>query len=869
MRKSVIKSQPDAPQIQIVDDNPENLALLSALLAQQGYEVRVSTSGKLAIKSVLKNPPDLILLNIVLPDLDGYQVCEQLKADERSRIIPVLFVVPLEDLLDKEKVFDMSGVDYVTVPFHEKEILTRVKSHLALRQAQQLNETKNIHLKSESESPPLAGVGKRAHSLFLQDVINSLPHPFYIIETDTYQVQIANSAAYEGKLRDDLTCFGLIHGRKIPCEGDEFSCPLIEIKHTKKPAVMEHTHLDSDGGSRHVEVHGFPIFDVDGNLIQMIEYTLDITERKRAEDARLALTHALDERVKELTCLYQISRLIDAPGISLTEILQGTTELIPSSWQYPQITCARIIMGGDEYKTVNFEDSPWKLGADIKQYGAPTGEVQVHYLEDMPEVDEGPFLKEERLLIDAIAELLGKTTERLQAEERVIQNEIHLAAIQERERIGRDLHDDLGQVMAYVKVQAQAAQVRLKSGQTEQTAAILDQLVQVAKGAHTKVREYILGVRTTDAEPSDDFFAALNAYLKALNENYALDVQVSLPEDWLESPLAPEVETQLLRIIQEALTNVQVHAGVDRARLLFTQHGDDVQVIIEDDGAGFDGRQFAEGLDEGRHFGLNIMRERAESVCGEIEVRSAPGSGTAVIVRMPVSLAPISQDGLDKSIRVLLVDDHPLYLEGLHSLLAARGLSVVGQAHDGLQALEQARLLLPDLILMDVQMPLCDGIEATRRIKAELPETKIVILTMNADRTTLLEALKSGASGYLLKDLDGDKFFSMLAEVLKGNLTLSPALTSMAVGEFAQEVDLSIDANSAPKLTMRQEETLKLVAEGLSNKDIASRLNISQATVKFHVGQILERLKLNSRHQLAQYAQERGIIVPGEDGSYR
>jgi len=395
----------------------------------------------------------------------------------------------------------------------------------------------------------------------------------------------------------------------------------------------------------------------------------------------------------------------------------------------------------------------------------------------------------------------------------------------------------------------------------------------VDQQAYGDVRQYILGIRTTAAQPPPDFFAALEGYLDMLHERHGLETQVSWPEDVLESPLAPEVETQLLRIIQEALTNVRKHAGVDTARLLFTLHADEVQVIIEDDGCGFDANQrISELADEQvtqhatrntQHFGLSVMRERAESVGGGLEVRSAPGRGTRVFVRLPLSLVPSPQEGLERGIRVLLVDDHPLYLEGLRGLLASRGLHVVGQAHDGLEAQEQARALHPDLILMDVHMPRCDWVEATRRIKADLPDTKIVMLTVAAEGDILFEALKSGASGYLLKSLDGAKFFSLLADVMRGETVLSPALANQVLAEFARKPDdETVDA--AP-LTPRQHEVLELVAQGPTNQEIARALYVSEATVKYHISQILERLHLQSRYQLAQYAQERGLAPPLDD----
>ncbi|MDX1415614.1 MAG: two-component regulator propeller domain-containing protein [Candidatus Promineifilaceae bacterium] len=447
-----------------------------------------------------------------------------------------------------------------------------------------------------------------------------------------------------------------------------------------------------------------------------------------------------------------------------------------------------------------------------------------------------------------------------------------LAVLEERERIGRELHDDLGQVMSYVSVQTQAALSRLDDGEADETRAILTQVAEVAQDAHAGVRQHILGIRESgDEKPgtqsAPEFTRALTHYLEVLEERYGLQTNVSLPDDWQDSFLAPEVEMQLLRIIQEALTNVRKHAGVLNARLLLTTHIDEIQVVIEDEGNGFELPSSQPVSDNTydekgeRHFGLEIMRERAESVGGSVAVQSAPGEGTRLIVRLPRSLEPASGTLRMEGVRVLVADDHPLYLEGLHSLLASRGLHVVGVAHDGLEVQDLARELRPDLILMDVHMPGCDGVEATKAIMSELVEVKIIMLTVADDSDLLFRALKSGASGYLLKSLDSRTFFNLLSQALAGQTVLSPSMAGRILTEFAQEDG---EPDTAPEeavaLTARQREVLELVAQGMSNSEIASQLYVSQTTVKYHVSQILSRLHLRSRYQLAQYVQNQSQI---------
>ena len=211
--------------------------------------------------------------------------------------------------------------------------------------------------------------------------------------------------------------------------------------------------------------------------------------------------------------------------------------------------------------------------------------------------------------------------------------------------------------------------------------------------------------------------------------------------------------------------------------------------------------------------------------------------------------------------RVLLADDHPLFRDGLATLLRARGMDVVGEASNGLEAVEKARALKPDLILMDVNMPHMNGLEATRIVKTERPETKIVILTVSDDDENLFEAIKSGAQGYLLKSLQSQAFFDLLNGVAQGEAPISRGLATKILGEFARHLQQD-DAQAANKedLTDREKEVLRLVAEGSTNRDIAGKLNVTENTVKYHLKNILEKLHLRNRAQAVAYAMQTGLL---------
>jgi len=214
--------------------------------------------------------------------------------------------------------------------------------------------------------------------------------------------------------------------------------------------------------------------------------------------------------------------------------------------------------------------------------------------------------------------------------------------------------------------------------------------------------------------------------------------------------------------------------------------------------------------------------------------------------------------------RILLADDHGLFLEGLQNLLRAGGYDVVGAARDGLEALQMARTLHPDTVLMDVRMPNCDGLTATRLIQAEMPDIRIVMLTTSAEDADLFEAIKSGASGYLLKNLEPNQLFEYLAGLGRGEAPLSRELSARLLHEFAHQAS-QLDERAAvelplPDLTPRQREILALVAAGQSYKEVATALSLSEHTVKYHMGEILDRLHLENREQVVAYAMRSGWV---------
>jgi DNA-binding NarL/FixJ family response regulator len=213
--------------------------------------------------------------------------------------------------------------------------------------------------------------------------------------------------------------------------------------------------------------------------------------------------------------------------------------------------------------------------------------------------------------------------------------------------------------------------------------------------------------------------------------------------------------------------------------------------------------------------------------------------------------------------RVLLADDHALFLDGLRNLLTLNGIQVVGVAHNGLEAVEKTLKLRPDIVLMDIRMPGCDGVNAARLIKAELPECKVVMLTTSAEESDLIEAVKSGASGYLLKSLEVGPFLSYLKGVERGEAAISREMSGILLKEINNHEEAGRSgavSKGVVELTKRQVEILQLVAQGLEYKEAAKILSVSEHTIKYHMGEIFERLHLKNREQAIAYALRTGLI---------
>lgn len=276
--------------------------------------------------------------------------------------------------------------------------------------------------------------------------------------------------------------------------------------------------------------------------------------------------------------------------------------------------------------------------SQVIQTGKPLYNIETHRLRKGEELI--PVMVTVSPIQDAngkLVSLLGISTDmrdKKRLEQKLLRQQRALAIMEERERLARELHDSLGQILGYVNTQTQAALAMLAKDQVAVANAYLKRLVEVIQEAHTDVREYILSLQTNPLK-EQGLLPTLKGYLQQFGRHNGLQTKLIAPDELADVTFGPNVEAQLMRIVQEALTNVRKHAQAQRVWITFAVGSDQVQVAIEDDGCGFESVQISS--EDSRHFGLRIMRERVKEIGGSVQVQSKPGQGTTVRVDVPVS----------------------------------------------------------------------------------------------------------------------------------------------------------------------------------------------------------------------------------------
>jgi len=346
--------------------------------------------------------------------------------------------------------------------------------------------------------------------------------------------------------------------------------------------------------------------------------------------------NALRKRSKELFCHYGLCQIVETPDITLGELYRQVANLMPQGFQYPDIACCRLVIDDKEFTSDNYQDSKWKLSADIKSNKETLGKLEICYLKEKPQAYEGPFLKEERLLIDAFAERLGRITERFQTnkslmrlnrELRDLARKMQLEKEEKRKELAREIHDVLGQKLTLLKMDLSWLQNKL--GDSDQ--ALKKKTTQMMKTVGVAIQD--LRSISMELRPKmlDDFgiCAAIEWQLEEFQKSTGIQTKFSCSDSIV---LNPNCSISLFRILQEALTNVIRHANATKVDVSLCQSGSNLEYQISDDGKGIPPKR----VSDHKAIGLIGIRERVYSLGGKCRIEGISGKGTTISISIPL-----------------------------------------------------------------------------------------------------------------------------------------------------------------------------------------------------------------------------------------
>jgi signal transduction histidine kinase len=389
--------------------------------------------------------------------------------------------------------------------------------------------------------------------------------------------------------------------------------------------------------------------------------------------------HELNERVKELDCLYSITNVRDEnQEATLEELLRGVADVIPPGWQHPAITGARILLDGKAYKTSNFRETKWMQAAEIIVWHEPAGFIEVCYLKEKPDAAEGPFLVEERNLLNAIAERVSRMIEHKRTEAKVqdyqtqlraLASELSLTEERERRRLAGELHDHIGHNLAIAKVKLAGLKESCQDCGMDEVLSLLDKTIQDTRSLTFELSPPVL--HELGFEP------ALEWLVNQVNEDHGVNAELSF--DRRNKPLTEDTRIVLFQAVRELLANITKHAQAEKVDVSVRRVGAQVQVVVEDDGVGFDPAEIAARRGKAGGFGIFSIRERLNYLGGRFEVLSEHGHGTRITLTAPLNIEAKQSNSAngtkaetaaslaegDRLIRILLADDQQITREGL------------------------------------------------------------------------------------------------------------------------------------------------------------------------------------------------------------
>jgi len=629
-----INDQSSPRDILVVDDSPANLHLLATLLKEAGYSVRATQDSELALQSALAHPPALLLLDLRMPSMDGFEVCRRLKQDGRTSGVPIIFISGQSDVADRVRSFELGGADFIGKPFQREEILARVRTHLALREAQEELEQRVRERTAELE--------ESLHQLRETDLAMDLAgFGIHRVDAETGRLLYVNDffCQFHGYTRDELLGMTILDlNPTIPALPFH---EVAELFRQQGSARFETIHRHKDGHDMAVEItfHYRPTDD--GHPGHFISFMSDITERKRSEETLQhseAKFRTLYGSTSDAVMLLDENGFLDCNRSSLKMFGCATVEEFctnhPADLSPPQqpdgtnsaLLATQRIATAMEKGSLHFE---WM------HKRADTGEpFPAEVLLSAMELDGKPILQA----------TVRDITERKEAERRIEEAYAQvreLAALregtrdEERRLVAREVHDELGQVLTALKLGIST--LRLQFGQdnpllaerVQNLLALADKSIQTVRGVAYSLRPAALDMGIV---PALEWLAA------EFEHHAGVPCTLRLPQEKLA--LDEQSRMVIFRVVQEALTNIARYAEATRVEIALESTEDACRLELRDDGKGFDPSAVGR-----KSFGLLGMKERVNSLGGKLNITSAPGQGTLISVSLPPCGARKQYDG--------------------------------------------------------------------------------------------------------------------------------------------------------------------------------------------------------------------------------
>ncbi len=600
----------------------------------------------------------------------------------------------------------------------------------------------------------------------------------------------------------NLTIEQLIGSTVTNVFGDEFFTSVIKPYADRCLGGEEVNYQDwfdfPTHGRRYMDITYYPYYSEANNVLGFVVNGRNITERKLAEDALLERTHEIEERIKELNCLYSISQIWERAGFSFEVMIQEIVELLPNSWQYPEITCSQVIIDDIEFRTKNFKKTKWKLSSTIIAYGEKMGTLEIYYLEEKPKSDEGPFLNEERNLINAISEQLARIIENERIEKTLHENE-------NKDRLKMESIDTLTGCITHEFNNV----LYMIIGNTELALedipewnpiyANLREIKSAVLRATGIVKQLINFNRQADqALKPIDTVIVIKDFLKSLRSTIppSIEIRKNLPETEVMILGDPtQINHVMMNLCINATQEMEETGGileisVDTVTLdehaadayLDLNIGDYVKVTVRDTGSGiepeiidriFDPYFTTKAVGKGSGMGLSVVRGIVKRHSGAITVDSEIGEGTTFTILFPVTTEKLEVETetiFEPSLgteAILFIDDEKSIVDMTGQVLERLGYKVETRLNPA-EALElfQSSPERFDIVITDMTMPQMTGVKLSDKLKEIRPDIPVILCTGHRSLISEEKAKEMGIDGYVMKPIMMRKLGKTIREVL-------------------------------------------------------------------------------------------------------